>query len=130
MSLENRINRYLQGWVEGDYELLMDDAVDGYFFDDPNHGCIVKADFATYLEKIKKEAEGYRQSKSFPNFENLTDIVIDEGEDGIATIWFWWEIAGTPIEGASVVKFGSEGVLSETICYYGKASYSERKKAE
>jgi len=128
MNSTDRIDTYLRGWVTGDVSLLLGQTADSFFFDDPNRGRIARADYAAYVAEIKAEADGFRAGRTFDNFENLSEIVIKEGDDGTATVWFWWEIAGTPIEGSSLVKIGKAGVLSETICYYGRTAYAQRTK--
>jgi hypothetical protein len=128
MDMTDRIDRYLRGWTTGDAALLLEHAAADFFFDDPHRGRIARADYAAYVAEIKAEAEGFRAGRKFQNFENLSDIVVKQGDDGTATVWFWWEIAGTPIEGSSLVKIGKSGVLSETICYYGRTAYAKRAK--
>ena len=126
MTLRERIDSYLRGWTTGDESLLVDNTVPGFFFDDPHRPRVSRENYASYIAEVKAEAEQYRRGRSFPNFENLTEIVIRDDGDGAATVWFWWEIAGTPIEGSSIVKVGKAGVLSETICYYGRTAYAKR----
>ena len=125
MSIADRIEAYLQGWIKGDSALLLVETADGYYFDDPNRGRIAKADFEAYVDEIKAEADGFRGDRMFDNFEDLSEIVTKEQYDGTVTVWFWWAITGTPIEGASLVKVGKAGVLSETICYYGRSDYGK-----
>ena len=125
MSIADRIEAYLQGWIKGDSALLLAETADGYYFDDPNRGRIAKTDFEAYVDEIKAEADGFRGDRPFDNFEDLSEIVTKEQDDGTVTVWFWWEITGTPIEGASLVKVGEAGVLSETICYYGRSDYGK-----
>ena len=128
MNMRDRIDSYLRGWTTGDAGLLLEHTAPGFFFDDPHRARVARADYLAYVAEIKAEAEQYRAGRSFRNFENLTEIVVRDDGDGAATVWFWWEIAGTPIEGSSLVKVGKAGVLSETICYYGRTAYAKRAK--
>lgn len=127
MTLTERIESYLRGWTTGEVSLLVDGAAESFFFDDPHRGRISRADYAAYVAEVKAEAETYRAGRRYPNFETLTEIVVRDDGEGAATVWFWWEIVGTPIEGGSLVKVGKAGVLSETICYYGRTDYAKRK---
>jgi len=126
----DRIETYLQGWIRGDASLLLAQTVDSYFFDDPNHGKIARADFEDYVAEIKAEAAGFRGGRRFDTFEDLSEVVTKEEDDGTVTVWFWWAIPGTPIKGSSLIKVGQAGVLSETICYYGKTAYGYGKTAD
>jgi hypothetical protein len=128
MDMTDRIESYLRGWTTGDASLLLKQTAESFFFDDPNRGRILRSDYESYVSEIKSEANEFRAGRRFENFENLSDIVVKENDDRTTTVWFWWEIAGTPIEGSSLVRIGEAGVLSETICYYGKAAYAKRTK--
>ncbi len=125
MSLIERIDSYLQGWVTGDISLLVAEAADDYYFDDPNRGRILMPAFEAYVEDIKAEAEAFRGGRPWDRFEDLSDIVVKEQADGSVIVWFWWAIAGTPVEGMSLVKADEAGVHSETICYYAPADYGK-----
>jgi hypothetical protein len=125
--MSERIESYLQGWRTGDASLLVGQAAEGFFFDDPHRSRISRAAYAAYVAELKVEAGEFRAGRSFDSFEKLSEIVVKQHDDGTATVWFWWEIEGTPIEGSSLVKVGKAGVLSETICYYGRTAYAKRK---
>lgn len=129
MRFADRIETYLWGWIRGDASLLLAQTAESYFFDDPNRGKIAKADFEAYVTEIKAEAAEFRGNQRFDNFENLSEIVTKDEDNGTTTVWFWWEIAGTPIKGSSLVKVAGPGVLSETICYYGRTAYGYGKTA-
>jgi hypothetical protein len=128
MTTAERIAIYLRGWETGDSSVLLSQTVAGFFFDDPNRGVIARADYAAYVAEIWDEAREYRGDHQLDHLEDLSEIVTNEQDDGTVTVWFWWEIAGTPIEGSSLVKMNRTGVLSETICYYGNTAYARRAK--
>ena len=88
MSIADRIEAYLQGWINGDSALLLAETADGYYFDDPNRGRIAKADFEAYVDEIKAEADGFRGDRMFDNFEDLSEIVTKEQYDGTVTVYF------------------------------------------
>lgn len=122
MTVAERIDAYLQGWLSGDVSRLLAQAADSYFFDDPNVGRIPRADFEAYMAGVKADVERIRDGRSYENLEDLSEIAVNEEDDGTATVWFWWVIVGTPVEGSSLVKVGPDGVRSEIICYYARAA--------
>jgi hypothetical protein len=126
VSIGDQIETYLNGWRTGDASVLWAQTVEDFFFDDPNRGRITRADYQAYIADIWTEAKQYRGDQQFGRFEDLSEIATGELDDGTVNVWFWWEIAGTPIEGSSLVKINEEGVLSETICYYGETAYRKR----
>lgn len=126
MNIPEVIDTYLDGWRNGDASALLSQTTEGFFFDDPNRGRITRADYEDYVAEIWAEAKEYRGNQEFGRLEDLSEIITGELDDGTVNVWFWWEIAGTPIEGSSLVKIGEVGVLSETICYYGEAAYRNR----
>ena len=128
VTTAERIATYLRGWETGDSSLLLSHTVAGFSFDDPNRGIIARADYAAYVAEIWDEAREYRGDDQLDHLEDLSEIVIKEEDDGTVKVWFWWAIAGTPIEGSSLVKMSQDGVLSETICYYGHTAYANRTK--
>ena len=128
MTTAERIEIYLRGWETGDASLLLSQTVEAFFFDDPNRGIIARADYEAYVAEIWDEAREYRGDHQLDHLEDLSEIVSKDEDDGTVTVWFWWEIAGTPIEGSSLVKMSREGVLSESICYYGHTAYARRAK--
>jgi hypothetical protein len=128
MTADERIASYLLGWETGDAALLLSHTVPSFFFDDPNRGIIPRAEYEAYVAEIWAEAKEYRGDQQVDHLEDLSEIVQKTEEDGTVTVWFWWAIAGTPIEGSSLVKMNAEGVLSETICYYGRTQYANRAR--
>ena len=124
--MRKRIESYLDGWRTGDASRLLAGTADGFFFDDPNRGRIERDAYEAYVAELWVEAGEYRGDERFDHFEDLSEIVTGEKGDGTLNVWFWWQIAGTPIEGSSLVNIGSNGVLSETICYYGDTTYRNR----
>lgn len=124
--MRERIESYLDGWRTGDASRLLAGTADGFFFDDPNRGRIERDAYEAYVAELWVEARAYRGDERFDHFEDLSEIVTGEKGDGTLNVWFWWQIAGTPIEGSSLVNIGSNGVLSETICYYGDTTYTKR----
>ncbi len=122
MTVAERIEAYLQAWVTGDVSSLLAQFADSFLFDDPNVGRITRPGFKTYMEGIMANVERVRDGRKCENFVELSEIVSKHEDDGTATLWYWWAIAGTTIEGSSLVKIGPEGVRSEIYCYYARTA--------
>ncbi len=120
MSIADHIGTYAQAWTAGDSSLHMASTADSFYFDDPNAGKVAKADFEAYFADVKAMVADIRGDQQFDNFMDISKVVTKEEDDGTMTVWCWWAIPGTPIEGTGLIKVGEAGVLSETICYYGK----------
>jgi hypothetical protein len=42
-------------------------------------------------------------------------------EDGeLLTVWLWWAVPGTDLEGAGLIKIAPAGVVSERLTYFTK----------
>ena len=50
---------------------------------------------------------------------SMSDVVIDESATPI-TVWAWFEVPGTPVSGAAIMKFDDDGLVEERIAYYAK----------
>jgi len=36
------------------------------------------------------------------------------------TVWLWWAVPGTALEGAGLIKIAAAGVVSERLTYFTK----------
>ena len=98
--------------------LVLESLDAAYELDDPNLGLVKKAEFAEYLAGFKSQVEEMRRQSS-PTLLEFSEIVTQqEGEN--LTAWAWLVIPGTPIQGAGLIKVGSNGVLSERLTFYTK----------
>ena len=122
MIVAERIDAYIQAWVTCDVPGVLAQAADSFFFDDPNLGRVSRAEFETYMAGIMANVERIRDGRVYENFVDVSDIVTKQEDDGTTTLWFWWAIAGTSIEGSSLVKVGPDGVRSEIYCYYAQTA--------
>jgi len=119
MTISDFIGAYAEGWTTGDAGKIMEATAPNYVFDDPNAGKIGREAFAGYFQALSSSLDELRGGSRDGNFLDLTEVVINETEDG-ATVWCWWEASGTGIGGSGLIKVGPEGVISEKITYYTK----------
>ena len=52
-------------------------------------------------------------------FMAMSDVVIDDSQTPV-TAWAWFEVPGTPIAGAAIMKFSDAGMVEERIAYKAK----------
>ena len=121
MSAAEKLGLYAQGWSTGDANLILQAVTQDYTFNDPNVGEISKAGFADYFEELKNQVKTMRGGDLPAPFMEISEIVTMENDEGL-TAWGWWEIPGTPIKGAGLMKVESSGVRSEVITYYAKVN--------
>jgi hypothetical protein len=119
MTISDFIGAYAEGWTTGNAEKILSATAPDYVFDDPNAGEISRDAFPEYMRQLSSGLDEIRGSSWAGNFLDLTEVVIDETEEG-ATVWCWWEAPGTPIGGSGLIKVGRDGVISEKITYYTK----------
>ncbi|MCZ6721682.1 MAG: hypothetical protein O7A65_09095 [Proteobacteria bacterium] len=120
MSKTDHLGTYAEAWTKGEVALHMKAAAEGFHFDDPNAGDIAKAEFPGYFAELKATVDELRGGQAFDRFMDITEVVVNEEDDGTLTAWCWWAIPGTPIEGSGLIKVSDDGVLSEKITYYTK----------
>ena len=118
MAAGDHLNRYAEGWTNGDSAIILESLDDGYELDDPNFGTVKKAAFSEYLAGFKGVVEGIRGQASSPLLE-LSEVVTQKDGENL-TAWAWWIVPGTPIQGAGLIKVGPNGVLSERLTFYTK----------
>ena len=119
MSASDHLGRYAEGWSKGDAELVLQAITDDYILDDPNAGRISKAMFSDYLDGMKQKAKTLCHGSLPEPFMRLTEVLTSEDNE-VTTAWCAWEIPGTNIKGAGLIKVNSSGVFSEVLSYYAK----------
>ena len=103
--------RYIEGWYEMDAQKLLTATTDDFLFDDPKEPePVTRADLPGYMER-------WRNRVNNMNEWNLQHYV-REDKDGTLTDWHWWELVGTGIAGAAVVKTSNAGVFLERLAYF------------
>ncbi len=119
MAISDFIGAYAEGWTTGDAAKIVSATAPDYVFDDPNSGKITREAFADYFQGLSSTLDELRGGAPEGNFLDLTEVVIQETENG-AIVWAWWEAPGTGIGGSGLIEVGPEGVTSEKIAYYTK----------
>jgi hypothetical protein len=117
--MSEHFERFKEGWIKGDPEMVLSACADDYVYDDPLYGRFTKADFGAYLESLPKDA--------LAAFE-FTEMVSEE-IGGLEKTWFWYSFkapAGAALvsqEGAALFKVGRDGVHSTKVTYYAHEPY-------
>ncbi|MFT5111961.1 MAG: hypothetical protein ACI8P9_001284 [Parasphingorhabdus sp.] len=119
MTIDEIITTYLKGWELGDGGLSLGVTVDAFYYDDPNTGRIVRADFVAFVNDFKQAAVEMGASVNAYPFLEYSDIVIRK-ENDTATIWCWWHAVGTELQGSALVKASQAGILNEKIAYFSR----------
>jgi len=94
--------RYIQGWVTGDVQMLLSACAEDFVYDDPIDGRCTKADIGAYVESLHGTVE-------------WTEEVAQE-VGGVETVWGWWKIQD--MQGAAMHKVGRDGVHLTKATYY------------
>lgn len=110
------LNKLLEGWARGDSEVIVASLAEDFVFENPNSGRISKSEFKGYFEQLKQQMTtmGYAEDKDFMTFSNV--MTHDDGETLVT--WLWYEITGTPVRGASLVKVTDAGVRSDWLTFH------------
>lgn len=103
--MSEHFDRYIEGWIKGDLEMVLSACADDFVFDDPIDGRMTKAEFPAYFET---QSEGVLK---------VTDVVVEE-IGGLEKAWCWW--AWRDQEGAALAKVGRDGVHSQKVTYYAR----------
>jgi hypothetical protein len=119
MSAADHLGAYAEGWCNGDADKIIGSLSDEYVMDDPNHGKVAKADFAGYMAGMKEAIASLRGEGYTGAFMELSEVTTRE-DGGVLTVWCWWSVPGTPLQGAGLIKVGDGGVQSERLAYYTK----------
>lgn len=111
--MSEHFDRYMEGWVKGDVEMVLSACAEDFVFDDPIDGRFTKADIGAYLESLPEGAL------------EVTEVVSEE-IGSLETAWCWYSLkapAGSAVmsqEGAAVAKVGRDGVHSQKVTYYAR----------
>lgn len=117
MSAAEHLGTYAEGWAKGDAELILKAVAPNFVLDDPNDGRIGQSTFPDYMARLTRSLADKRTGTHDGPFIELSEIVTQDGEDGL-TAWAWWEYPGTGVMGMALIKVGDEGVRHETLAYY------------
>lgn len=117
MTKSEYLDRYAEGWMTGNIEMITEVLDDTYYLDDPDIGKVFKEDMPEYLGAAKEQVADLRGGEDTGVFYEFEDNISQEA-DGILTSWCWWSIPGTSLQGSGLTKIGDNGVLSERVAYY------------
>lgn len=110
---------YSEGWINGDVDTVLPALADDYLLEDPHFGRIAKDGMPAYFEQLKAAVRDLRGGA-----EDLPVMRIGEvttREDGeLLSVWLWWAVPGTALEGAGLIKIAPAGVVSERLTYFTK----------
>ena len=116
MSIQDHIAAFAEGWTKGDLERILASLAPQFRLDDPNAGEIAKGDIPAYLEAFKASVRELRGEDAEGPLMEMSEVVIKD-DTLPASVWAWWIVPGTPLEGSALVKVGEEGVISERLAY-------------
>ena len=101
------IEKYIQGWMTDNLDMLQDACAEDFVYDDPQDGRFTKAQFPEYWESLKGDG-------------GWSDTVVQE-LDGVETGWSWWRWTPEGEEehqGAGFMKADADGVHLARLAHY------------
>lgn len=113
---------YSEGWINGDVDTVMPVLAEDYLLDDPHFGRISKDGMPAYFEDLKATVRDLRGGVDELPVMRIGEVMTrEEGE--ILTVWLWWAVPGTSLEGAGLIKIAPGGVVSERLAYFTKIAF-------
>lgn len=119
MTVQDHIATYAEGWTNGDVDKICAAAAPGMVLQDPNAGQIGKAGLADYAKGLMATVAELRNGEAHDVLMSMSDVVIDDNANPV-TVWAWFEVPGTPVAGAAIMKFTDDGMIEERIAYQAK----------
>lgn len=110
---------YSEGWINGDVDTVLPALADHYLLDDPHFGRIPKDGMPAYFEGLKAAVRALRGGADQPPLMRIGEVITEEDGD-LLTVWLWWVVPGTALEGAGLIKIAPAGVVSERLAYFTK----------
>lgn len=71
------------------------------------------------LEEISTKTHELRGGAEESPVMRIGEVVTRE-EGDLLTVWLWWAVPGTALEGAGLIKIAPTGVASERLTYFTK----------
>ncbi len=110
---------YSEGWINGDVDTVVPSLAEEYLLDDPHFGRIAKAGMPAYFEQLNAAVRDLRGGAEVSPVMRIGEVVTrDEGD--LLTVWLWWAVPGTALEGAGLIKIAAAGAVSERLTYFTK----------
>ncbi len=116
MTVQDHIANYAAGWSQGDAAKIIGASAPDLVLDDPNAGRITLDGLADYVAGLTAAVAQLRGGAEYDKLMEMTDVVIRDSEMPV-TVWAWFQVPGTPLAGAAVMKFDDRGALEERIAY-------------
>lgn len=110
---------YSEGWINGDVDTVLPALADDYLLDDPHFGRISKDGMAAYFEELKAAVRELRGGAEDLPVMRIGEVMSQEDGE-LLTVWLWWAVPGTALEGAGLIKIAPAGVVSERLTYFTK----------
>jgi len=112
---------YSEGWINGDADTVLPALADDYLLDDPHFGRIPRDGMAAYFEQLKATVRDLRGGADEPPLMRIGELITEETDD-LLTVWLWWAVPATALEGAGLIKIAQRGVVFERLAYFTKLS--------
>jgi hypothetical protein len=110
---------YSEGWINGDVDTVLPALADDYLLDDPHFGRIPKDGMPAYFERLKAAIRDLRGGADDLPIMRFGEVITEETDD-LLTVWLWWAVPGTALEGAGLIKIAPAGVVCERLAYFTK----------
>jgi hypothetical protein len=110
---------YSEGWINGDVDTVLPSLADDYLLEDPHFGRIPKAGMPAYFERLNSAVRDLRGGAEDLPVMRIGEVMSQEDGE-LLTVWLWWAVPGTVLEGAGLIKIAPAGVVSERLTYFTK----------
>jgi hypothetical protein len=119
LAAYGHLGAYSEGWTNGDVDTVVPSLADDYLLDDPHFGRIRKDGMPAYFEQLKEAVRDLRGGAEVAPVMRIGEVMTRE-EGDLLTVWLWWAVPGTALEGAGLIKIAPTGVVSERLTYFTK----------
>lgn len=110
---------YSEGWINGDVDTVLPSLADDYLLEDPHFGRIPKDGMPAYFERLNSAVRDLRGGAEDLPVMRIGEVMSQEDGE-LLTVWLWWAVPGTDLEGAGLIKIAPAGVVSERLTYFTK----------
>jgi len=110
---------YSEGWINGDVDTVLPALADDYQLDDPHFGRIAKDGMPAYFDRLRAAIQDLRGGADEAPLMRIGEVITEENGE-LLTVWLWWAVPGTALEGAGLIRIAPAGVVSERLAYFTK----------
>jgi len=114
MSSSAYLEAYIDGVRSGNVDRICSILHDSFVLNDPDPGEIPKVRYRLYFTSRLMTLMRCSQFRPGRLLLEADSIVTHEEKNGL-TAWVHWKCPGTSLDGASLLKAGPSGVLSEQV---------------